>query len=126
MDTGQGRTTTMRHYARPPHLVQPLRLDQPQHRMERASHFERADALEILALEEQPHFGRGRLLPLPWRALQCSGRLGRRCQLGQRRVGQHGRGVDVGFDECVGFFDGGACQGAMVAAGGWSRGLSWG
>jgi len=108
----------VRHHACSLHLVQSLCFNQSQYRVKCAPHLERTDPLKVLALEEQPHRGRSRLLSLPWRALERVGGLGRRCQAGQGGVGQHGRGVDVGFDERVGFLDGSTRQGAGVKRGG--------
>lgn len=69
------RTAAMRNHTLPPNLLQTLLLNQAPHRMERAPHFERAYALEVLALEEQPQLGFRRLLALPLRAAQRINRL---------------------------------------------------
>lgn len=99
----------MRHHAPPPHFLQPLPLDQPAHGVERAARLECADALEVLALEEEFDLrARGRLA-LPRGAFEGFGRLRRRCEGGERGVGLHGREVDVWLDEGVGGDDGGAC-----------------
>lgn len=73
----------------------PPSLDQPPHSMERAPRLERANPLQVLALEPEPH-DRPRPGRLPLR----------RRELVERAAPQHGGTVDVRRDELVGFENG--------------------
>ena len=70
----------MRDHTPPPHALNPLRipLNQPLHGMKCTPDLERANALEILTLEEQLDVWLRRLLPLPERSPQRIGSLRRR------------------------------------------------
>jgi hypothetical protein len=70
--------------------------------VECAAHFERADALEVFAFEEQPNLRLCRVLAFPLCAIECFGGLRGRCEGGEGRVCEDGRAVDVRFDEGVG------------------------
>lgn len=115
----------MRNHPLLPHLLNPIFLDQSQQRMERAPHLERPNALEILALEEQPDLRLRRLLALPLRAFQRFGGLWRGCEVRERRVGLHLRLVDVRLDELVGGAHGGGVQGTRGRVLGHSDGDGW-
>ncbi|KFZ00973.1 hypothetical protein V500_00913, partial [Pseudogymnoascus sp. VKM F-4518 (FW-2643)] len=71
-------TTTMRHHPPlpPPSLLPALTLHQAQQRMERASRLERADFLEILALEPESDLGVCGGLPGPGGAFELGGGAG--------------------------------------------------
>jgi hypothetical protein len=62
-------TRAMRNNPPSPNLLEPLLLDQSRHGMECAPHFERANALEVFALEKHPYFRLRGLLALPLSAL---------------------------------------------------------
>lgn len=80
--------------------LKPSRLQlEPLNGVEGPPRLERADPLQVLALEPEPQNGLRGLAPLPLRPSQVARR---RCQLRQRPVGEHGRPVDVGFDDLVG------------------------
>lgn len=99
-------------YSLPLHLLQPLFLNQSRYGMEGSAYFERANALQILALEEELNPRVRGLLALPLCSLQGFGCLTSIGEVGQGGVGQDGRVVDVRFDKGVGGFDRGARQGS--------------
>lgn len=101
-----------------PHLINAPLFDESQHGMESAPHFERADALQILALEEQPERWFRRFLARPLRVFQCCRRLWCGCEVVERRVRKDWRAVDVWFDELVSIFDRCAVQGGWGRVGG--------
>jgi hypothetical protein len=94
----------MRNNSLPPHFLNALLFDQAQHSVKGAAHFERADALEVLALEKQAYLRLRRFLPLPLRSLQRFRRLRRRCEIRQRRVCQDWCSVDVRLDKFMSSF----------------------
>jgi hypothetical protein len=124
-------TTTMRNNPpREPPTSNPPRISlEPLDGVERPAHLERPDPLEVLALEPQPDDGPRRrtclFLPLAVRLLSVAhGRSlpvpgpvprRRRRKPRQRRVGQHGRAVDVRPHEVVRRDHRGARQGRAGA-----------
>lgn len=105
----------MRNYTFPLHLFQSFLLDQAHGRMERAADFECANSLEVLALEEQPKFWLRRFFPFPLCPFERIGTLGRRREVGQGRVCQDGRVVNVGLNESAGGRHRGTRQGECVS-----------
>ena len=95
----------------PSHLLQTFLLYQAYDGMECATYFERAYALEVLALEEEVDFRLRRLLSLPLCSLQRFGSLRFRCKVREGGVGEHWGAVDAGLYERVGGFDRGTRQG---------------
>lgn len=79
--------------------------------MECPSNLERPNLLEVLGLEEQPDLRPCRRSTLPCRSLQRLSALRCGCEVGERGVGEHRRGVDVGFDQAVSSANGVARQG---------------
>lgn len=110
-------TTTMRNHTLPPHLFNPLFLNQPLNSMKRAADLKRADALKVLRLEEQSHFRLCRLLPFPLCPLQRFRVLRLRRHLRQRRVSQYRRIVNMRFDQLARCLDAGARQRRMAQRG---------
>jgi hypothetical protein len=106
-------TRTMRHdpLLLAPSLHPPGFHLQPLQGVERAPRLERPDALQVLALEPQPQHRPGGRPPLPPRPREVLGRAGRRRELRERPVGEDGGEMDVGLDELVGFYHGGAGEG---------------
>jgi hypothetical protein len=100
----------MRDYAPSPNLLHPLFLNQSLYSMKRPPHLERADALEILAFEEQSYLGLRRFLAFPLCALERFSCLWCRCKVRQRRIGLHSRQMYVWFYDFVGCDDGLARQ----------------
>lgn len=100
-------TATVRHDAFPPHLRDALPVYEPPYCMECPAHLEGADALKVLALEEEPEFWFCRLVAFPWGANERVSGLGCGCEGGKCRVGLHGCEVYVRFDELVSGEDGG-------------------
>lgn len=82
---------------------------EPLNSMERPASLERAHALQILALEPEPQDRSGGRPALPPRAAKVLGGAGRRRELRQRAVRQHGRAVDMRLDQLVGLDDRVAC-----------------
>ncbi|KFZ07321.1 hypothetical protein V501_06552 [Pseudogymnoascus sp. VKM F-4519 (FW-2642)] len=85
--------------------------------MKRASRLERADLLEILALEPESDLWVCGRLPRPGCAFELGGGAGGGGELGDVGGGEHGGAVDVGLDEGVGGEDGGAGEGEGVGVG---------
>lgn len=98
----------------PPSLFPALTLDQAQQRMERASRLERADFLEILALEPESDLWVCRGLTGPGGAFELGGGAGDGGEVGEVGGGEHGGVVDEGAYEGVGGLDGGAGEGEGV------------
>ena len=76
-------------------------LAQTLERMERAANLERADALQVLALEPQTHSRSRWCAPLPLRALELILRPCCRRQLRQRAVCEDRRAVHMRLDQLV-------------------------
>lgn len=80
-------------------------------RVRRTANLEGADALEVLALEEEVDARLGGGAAFEGGADERGGGLGRRGEVVERLAGKDGRFVDVGLDEFVGGLDRGAGQG---------------
>jgi len=107
---GRRRTAAMRDDAAlaAAALGPAVRLRQPEQRVEGAARLERADALQVLALEPEAQRGLRGLLARPGRGGQLGRGARRGGEGGEVGVCEDGRAVDVGLDELVGGEDGGA------------------
>lgn len=102
---GYRRAAAMCNYSPSLHFLQPLFLNQSRDGMEGSAYFERANALEVFALEVEVYFRLRGLLPFPLCSFQCFRGLRSVGEVDQGGVGQDGRVMDVRFDEGMGGFD---------------------